>query len=129
MKAHTTDLPELPQIIHRLLFDGGFTAHPDGSPEPDHGYYVTLPGHDAQLSVTAEDLPQQILTYYRRKRYVLRHPWRRFGGWVDRSTLYLSINIHVETLAEATKLGKEYDQRAIWDIANKGIIFLYGDDV
>lgn len=122
--AHDAGLPNLPEIVHHVLFDGGFSIAADGSPAPDHGYMVSIPGAEERIPVTAQDLPQQILDYYRRHAGALKRPWRYFGGWVDGNTLYLDISIHVEREVDARKLGATNGQQAIWDCAKSEAIFI-----
>jgi hypothetical protein len=104
--------------------DRGCTVSPDGEPiQPTSGYAVSVAGAELRtayrpsfgivrgwLQDAAAHVTEQ--SFYGRA--------ANFGAWFDESArhYYLDVSLVVDTLADALKLGRQYNQLAVWSFAD-----------
>lgn len=99
-----------------LWSTGGFTISLDhGSPIPHARYLVSVVGHERRFDKCPTDA--ETVAYVMEHVTALRAPGAYFGGWHDPESdvYYLDVTRAHANLAEATRIGIEADQRAIYD--------------
>lgn len=113
-------------IIGYTLRDGGGTWRADSLQSPPvtfaDGYVVAIGKPYAAI------IPAQVFADYAGNVEALETDYLQVlqaacdvgyvGTWRDGDSVYLDAVAHVDTLAEAVRLGVERDQVAVWDCAN-----------
>lgn len=107
---------ELAELAAELLeTNGGFTLDSDGQ-SPSEGYAVAI-YPDAEEIVT-DATPGRIREYITKWSDVLARDARaHLGGWVDAGRVYLDLSAVIPDLADALRIGREFAQIAIFDLA------------
>lgn len=120
------NLHKLEWMWQQLELTGGFSVDPcTGEPAPDHGYMVSVQGHE-------EAYPEFLFTvgkdailaaYVQRHREALTfcagHRVRWLGAWKHAGKVYLDTSFYTVSLQVALRKAKEWDQIAIYDLENK----------
>lgn len=109
----------------------GFSVTPDGQ-VPNKGYMVAIQGRSAVLSGAAlrgKAAGDIIDDYARKNSDVLKAPGAHIGGWQDKKTgkVYLDVSRNFGNMREAVKAGKKQNQIAIWDVKRRREIRTGGD--
>ena len=113
----------------KLVKTGGYTLSWAGK-TPKSGYAVSLPGNESVYGFGGSSLTESeaygIVGWYFEQKFHLVESQKScyFGGWVDSGKLYCDVSIVVSSLAEAKRLGKLYNQLAVYDIAKGETIYL-----
>ena len=100
--------------------DSGLTLNIKNGTEfiADTGYMVSLYGHEETHSVYSLTI-DDIRTYIFANFYPLRKSRHFFGMWRNLDKVYLDVSVYVPTFEDAVRLGRENNQLAIFDLANK----------
>ena len=112
------------RILEETLKNGGFSME-----EHNSGYMVSIKESEQIIECrdnSKYDICDIIVDYY--------NFYGTVNTWLDTSkvlphiandgTIYLDVSIHVETLKEAIRIGKDNDQLSIYDCKNKTVITL-----
>lgn len=102
--------------------DGGFTLHPDLSPDTStEGHVVALAAYEHRVPA-AELTTKDVTDYARAHKALLRNPNLRVGGWHNPADgqVYLDIARVVPTREEALSLAREQGQLSVYDRAAAG---------
>ncbi len=88
----------------------------------DDGYYIGVVGESIPLSELSIEKQNIILTDLMNRRL----PGQYIGIWTDKSAkvVYYDITVRKRYLEHALELARQYNQKAIWDIANNKAIYL-----
>lgn len=106
------------EMVKHIMDNGGatFTSDLEHSNLVD-GYMVSLPEHEQVIGLeTAHKASLEKFTSLAKSLngYV--------GTWLSKGMIYLDISVNIKDLNEALRLGKEYNQLAIYDIKNDKVI-------
>lgn len=111
-------------LAHRLLTEtlanGGSTVSVTApeAPTPQTGYAVALPLCERivpLVSLTVDAIETYVVD---RTNDLWSHPGAYVGAWVNDGSAYLDLSMVIEDKATALKVGAEYRQIAIYDLAN-----------
>jgi hypothetical protein len=98
-----------------------------GEFNPNHGYMVSIKGHEKTHKAGKESYQYEIADYVKSKAIILMAGIvddsidRIFlGGWIDNGLLYLDVSYLVDTEEEAIQMAKDNEQIAYHDNA-KGV--------
>lgn len=114
------------QIISTGIANGGFTWNPHDGTTPRSGYVVAIQGHSKILPYSPDDpdawdkLRTSFVDFYKQNKNFFTDPAIHLGGWYDKDHnefVFDPVEV-VDDLDQATKLGRDRNQQAIWDIAN-----------
>jgi hypothetical protein len=91
---------------------GGFTVDPHTGKTPGRGYQVAIDGASLRNAT-----PEGVKKFVEKNRELLSRPDVKVGGWTDPKTGKTTIELsrRVRSKAEAERLGKKFDQKAIYD--------------
>lgn len=88
----------------------------------DNGFMVSLKGHEVQ--VNKNDI-QEIKKEIEKKRdFIQDKKGLYIGLWVDSDIMYIDISIHIIDYLEALEVGRNNEQKAIFDLKNNDSIYL-----
>jgi hypothetical protein len=105
---------------------GGFTVDPSTGKNPGRGYQVAIDG-----AVLRDTSPAGIKKFVEKNRGLLTRADVKVGGWKDPKTGKTTIELsrRVRSRAEAERLGKKFDQKAIYDNKSGQTINTGGSDL
>lgn len=105
-------------IIDRAR-SGGFTVSPLTGEVPTSGFAVAVSGYEAHISLSK--LTPRWVAEHRARAWsqFADFPGARWGGWFDEQSgeVFLDVSIVVDSRDEAIRLGREYGQIAVADLA------------
>jgi hypothetical protein len=110
------------RLSHEMDTSGGFTYQPMSNQTPKTGFVVAaFPERQRRISRAeyAKDARGEIDRYDKAQRsFIAEDPQRHLGGWDDKVTgdVFLDVTVIKATEAEGRKLGRDTDQYAIWDL-------------
>lgn len=118
--GHLTEAAAI-ELVCKIHMDGGFTMSADGE-IPTDGYMVAAIGHER--IIPAKDyglaLIGELIDYAHQHADVLAEDGAYFGAWKDTDgAVFLDVSHRVSDLAQATTLGLQRDQLAVWGVAEK----------
>ena len=99
----------------------------NGEFNPDNGYMVSIKGHEQVTRFNKQNLQHEIARYIRSKADILISGLSEdkfIGAWIEDDNLVLDVSIKVDSLDDALQIGKENEQRAIFDCKNSVTINL-----
>jgi hypothetical protein len=107
---------------------GGFSVRTLTGHEPTTGWMVAIPGSERVYDSAVAVTPEIVESYMAEFANVLDDPDNHMGGWVDTTTgkVYLDISRHTPSEAEAIRLGREYNQLAVFDLGTGRTVRLAG---
>lgn len=106
--------------------EGGFTHNIVDTSSPTTGYTLS-PYPEREEHVAASDLTAgHVRDYAKRNDDLLRQPGHFLGSWRDGDDVYLDVSVNLADRDAATKLGRERDQKAIWDVEGGEAVDLDG---
>lgn len=112
-------------ISSRTISGGGISIHTKSGKEPKKGYMVAAYTDRSQWiseSDTKDASKRQaiIKDFMEKNKDVLSDPNNYLGTWYDTESKRISLDISrcVENKDEAIRMGRKYNQIAIWDVAN-----------
>lgn len=91
-----------------------------GVQPPTAGYAVSLPEFEQRYEVGPlfyRPVARAVRDYVTNQQAVLAQPGHYLGAWLDGDVLYLDVSQVVPERAVALRLGRERQQRAIYDLA------------
>lgn len=120
------------QLMKHVLENGGATISPNTREHVTrtHGYYVSLPGHEKKMNITEDEYIFQ--AYLERHIARARHHNKEelaedsyVGMWLnDVGQVVFDLTVWIESKDYALHLAREFNQEAIFDIANNQVITL-----
>jgi hypothetical protein len=125
--------------VHALIADaranGGFTYKPTKG-YPKNGFAVAVyPEHERILKIDQMNKKQAekaFKSYYKDvvAKALAKDPGAHWGAWydTDNKVLVFDMSRVVKDKTEGVRLGREYKQKAIWDIENMSEIALNADE-
>jgi hypothetical protein len=99
----------------------------NGEFNPDNGYMVSIKDHEQVSRFNTLNLQHEIARYIRSKADILISGLSEdkfIGAWIEDDNLVLDVSIKVNSLDDALQIGKENEQRAIFDCNNSVTINL-----
>lgn len=114
---HMSEHGSVQSYVQASMAEGGFTIESFEGDEPNKGWMVAIPGHERVLE--PDEVTETVLAeYLTENRDALLTPNAHWGGWFDRQTgqVYLDVSILVDTETEATDLGREWNQKAVFNL-------------
>jgi hypothetical protein len=122
VRQHPRKLDLFNKALSALKTSGGFSLQANGH-EPTTGFMISTPG--TEETFRASDISvDDVRGYMDKYSDLLKQDNAYFGGWLDRESdeIYLDISVNVQDEAEARRMGKEHKQIAIFDLgtAEKG---------
>lgn len=103
---------------------GGLTINMVDGSMPTTGYVVAKPPEFGKV-VTETDFfdsvkgPKILSQYMREHKTDLASGKNYLGTWVDKGKVFLDVSQNIQSKSNAIRLGKERDQKAIWDVVNQ----------
>lgn len=123
------------RLFNHVLENGGATINADTREHVtrNHGYYVSLPGHEKKMDIIEDEYIFQ--AYLERHIARARHHNKteqevlgsdaHVGLWLnDTAQIVFDLTIWVQSKDYAMHLGREFNQDAIYDVANNQVINL-----
>jgi HK97 family phage portal protein len=119
------------KLVRQIREEGGFTYNAVSDTSPTEGYAVspfkelemvvdvTTPKKgDLSIDKWRKNLRPKLRDYIRKNIDTLRRPNAHLGGWWDKDSnkVYIDISIVSDNLEDAMKVAKENDQEAIFDL-------------
>jgi hypothetical protein len=98
-----------------------------GEFNPTNGYMVSINDHEYVIRFNTLNLQHEIARYIRSKADILISGLSEdkfIGAWIEDDNLVLDVSIKVDSLEDAIQIGKENEQRAIFDCKNSVTINL-----
>lgn len=92
---------------------------------PTDGYMVSLEGLEVRIGTKAFS-PQWLDHFILRNRTLLENPNYYVGAWVENGFVYLDISECTNSLEQATKLARQRNQLAIYDVSCGVVIQVAG---
>lgn len=144
--------PQLPaEKLSKFISDNpqGFTVNPYTLEVPDRGYMVSIDAEEFTLPIglqrpsgvgfgpesrnlnkLLDERNKAFAEWMAKNEGILSRDDAFIGGWIDPETksLQLEISRRVDDLDEATVLGKDFDQKAMFDVERGEVIDLGGQD-
>lgn len=111
-------------VQDRVAQDGGLSAATDLLTEPTDGYMVAVQGHNREIPEAeffdGDNGARALIAWMDENIEALAQPGAHVGLWHDKENgeVVLDVSQRVESLEEATRLGQERNQQAVWDVAN-----------
>ena len=102
----------------------------DGS-MPTTGYMVAKPSSFGKVVDEADFFdpvkgPKILSQYMREQRADLATGKNYLGTWLNGGKIFLDVSENISDVGKATRLGRERDKIAIWDVANQREVYLTG---
>jgi len=119
-------------LFQHVLEKGGATINPDTREHAQHtkGYYVSLPGHEKKMDIIEDEYIFQ--AYLERHIARARHHNKNAQGdevcvglWLnDAGQIVFDLTMLFKDKDYALEAGRQFEQDAIFDIANNSVITL-----
>lgn len=110
-------LENLQKLYLNILNEGGATYDTKNDMFIDRGYAVSIHKEYEEVVDVKDFTTLTILKYYEKNYKVFKNdPNARFGFWIDENKVYLDISNVYDSFHEAVVLGKENNQKAIYDL-------------
>jgi hypothetical protein len=116
--------PEVGQKVRQFTQEwGGLSINMVDGSMPDKGYMVAKPPQFGEVVDAADFLNpsrgDKILSaYMRRHKADLSTGKNYLGTWLNEGKVYLDVSQNVQQRETAVRLGRERNQKAIWDVVN-----------
>lgn len=99
-----------------------------GEFNPNHGYMVSIKGHETKVNASGKKSFQyDIAQYIKSKADILISGItddKFIGAWIDNDYLYLDVSILVDSETEALQIAKENNQLAYFNNETKESIYI-----
>lgn len=109
------------EIIHTVTKDGGITLNHNLEPITyESGFQVSLPHTETIFDFELLDqvhFVDAVLKAYRSFEYMAEN--KSIGLWRSDNKVYVDLSLHIDSVTIAKTLGHEWEQKAIFDWANK----------
>jgi hypothetical protein len=116
--------PEVASDIVRFTQEwGGLSINMVDGSMPKTGYMVAKPPSFGKI-VDAVDFsdpvkgPKILSDYMKRHKNDLGNGKNYLGTWLNDGKVYLDVSENIQSKSTATRIGRERNQKAIWDVAN-----------
>ena len=102
---------------------GGLSINMVDGSMPTTGYMVAKPPSFGKI-VDAVDFndpvkgPKILSSYMKRHKNDLGNGKNYLGTWLNEGKVYLDVSENIQSKSKATRIGRERNQKAIWDVAN-----------
>jgi hypothetical protein len=116
--------PEVASDIVRFTQEwGGLSINMVDGSMPTTGYMVAKPPEFGRIVDEIDFInpvkgPKILSDYMKTHKNDLGNGKNYLGTWLNESKVYLDVAENIQELFEAIRLGKERNQKAIWDVAN-----------
>jgi GNAT superfamily N-acetyltransferase len=102
---------------------GGLSISMKDGSMPTSGYMVAKPPEFSRIVEEADFFdpvkgPKILADYMKTHRQDLGSGKNYLGTWLNEGKVYLDVSENIQDKAEATKVGRERNQKAIWDVVN-----------
>jgi hypothetical protein len=102
---------------------GGLSIKMTDGSMPTSGFMVAKPPEYGAVVDAADFLdpvkgPKILADYMKTHREDLASGKNYLGTWLNEGKVYLDVSENIQDVAEATKIGRERNQKAIWDVVN-----------
>jgi hypothetical protein len=102
---------------------GGLSIKMTDGSMPTSGFMVAKPPEFGAVVDAADFLdpvkgPKILADYMKTHREDLASGKNYLGTWLNEGKVYLDVSENIQDVAEATKIGRERNQKAIWDVVN-----------
>lgn len=109
------------ELFHKGLNEGGFTVTNLLQLVDNKGFFVSVPHKETRIPVSllTPSVFKELLKSYQKE-------FGLIGFWVDETddTAYFDVSILIHKKEEAILLGREWEQKAIFDNALKEVVTL-----
>lgn len=114
-------------VASATMANDGSTTKVGRTTGPKTGYMVAVDNDRGKIyevsndpKVARKQLKDAVSDFMDKNKDILSQENKYLGTWIDKSDgkVYLDVSTHVKSKSEAIKLGKQYDQIAIWDNKN-----------
>ena len=102
---------------------GGLSINMKDGSLPNSGYMVAKPPEFGAIVDEADFFdavkgPKILADYMKTHREDLGSGKNYLGTWLNEGKVYLDVSENIQDVAEATRVGRERNQKAIWDVVN-----------
>lgn len=109
--------------LHTKAVNGGFTYSPANGSSPKEGFSFSPYPERSKVIATKDIDGSDIKGFTENNRDLLTKPDHYVGAWRDKSgghdDIYLDVSVVTSSRPVAEKLGREHNQKAMWDL-NEG---------
>jgi HK97 family phage portal protein len=115
------------ELSEKLIYDGGFTYHPNTNTQPTSGFAVStypekemiVEWNEEVATGQMENLRSQLRAYVKKHRQeFIKNGKAHFGGWYDKESgrIYFDMSTIVGSAKEADMLSRQHKQEAYFNL-------------